>query len=143
MSEFKKAISLVLLLVSVGGCFLANPYYKVSKSGASAQQTSQDNFECQHFSQGHNVTGIASGGQGIVTGRAEVNHDLWRQCLEGRGYQVSSRSWSDHVDESNRLKTERTWLSEHSQSLRGVNMEFDSRIDKYNADVADFNTWQP
>lgn len=143
LTKFGKEIGLVLLVVSIGGCFMANPYYKVSKSGASAQQTSQDNFECQRLSQGYSVTGLASGGQGIVTGGAEVNRDLWRQCLQGRGYRVSGRSWSDHVDESDRLKAERTWLSEHWQTRRGVNMEFDRRLDKYNADVTDFGTWQP
>lgn len=32
LTEFEKEIVLVLLVVSVGGCFMANPYYKVSKS---------------------------------------------------------------------------------------------------------------
>jgi hypothetical protein len=122
---------------------MTSPYYKVSKSGASAQQTSQDNFECQRLSQGYSVTGLASGGQGIVTGGSEVNRDLWRQCLQGRGYRVSGRSWSDHVDEGDRLKAERSWLSEHWQTQRGVNMEFDYRLEKYNADITDFGTWQP
>jgi hypothetical protein len=143
MTKFAKETALILLAVSVGGCFMANPYYKASKSGAGAQQTSQDNFECQRLSQGYSVTGLASGGQGIVTGGAEVNRDLWRQCLQGRGYSVSVRSWSDHVDEGDRLKTEHNWLTEHWQTRSGINREFDQRHEKYNADVKDFNAWQP
>lgn len=137
------AVMLTLLIVVSSGCFMANPYYKVSKSGASKQQISQDNFECQRLSQGYSVTGIASGGQGIVTGGADVNRTLWWQCLQGRGYSVSSRSWSDHVDEGDRLKAEHTWLSEHWEPRRGVNTEFDLRLAKYNAEVTDFDTWLP
>jgi hypothetical protein len=143
LREFKKEISLVLLLVSIGACFMANPYYKVSKSGASAQQTSQDNFECQQLSQGYGTTGLASSGQGIVTGGAYIDRNLWRQCLHGKGYEVSSRGFSDHKDEEDRLKAERAWLNDRWQVQRGVNMEFDHRLDKYSADVADFRTWQP
>ena len=143
MTKFGKEITVLLLVGSLAGCFLASPYYKVNKSGANAQKTSQDNFECQRLSQGYNVTGIASDGQGVVTGGTVVNRSLWTQCLQGRGYSVSTRSWSDHADESERLKSEHTWLTKHWQTQYGINREFDQRHKQYQTDIDDFIVWQP
>ena len=140
----KKMLTSLLLIVgllSVWGCFMASGYTKLSKPGATIQQSSQDLYECKRASQSSSMTGMASGGSGFITGGSDADPALWRACLKGRGYQLAWRSWSDHVNEHDALVAERKAIEEDT-SLRQNIPVWNKRVALWNQRMDDWKLWE-
>lgn len=74
---------LVVLLVG-SGC--GGSYWYWSKPDVSKQQARQDGFECKLISRQQYIVGTG----GMLMGGSEPNFEIWKECLEARGYTVRS-----------------------------------------------------
>lgn len=73
----------VVLLLALSGC---ETTYYYSKPGVSQQQHAQDNFECKQASRESFIVGSG----GMLVGGTEANKGIWMECLQGRGYTITS-----------------------------------------------------
>lgn len=72
-------------------CGCGSTSYSWYKPGASLQQANQDGFECKQISR---QPYYLAGGGGVILGGSEPNFEIWKECLEARGYTVREASQS-------------------------------------------------
>jgi len=72
----------VLLALAISGC--GGSYWSWTKPGVSEQQMRQDGFECKQISRQQYIVGTG----GMLMGGSEPNFEIWKECLEARGYTV-------------------------------------------------------
>lgn len=72
---------MLLLGLCLTGCGAS---YTWSKPGGSTLQARQDGFECKQISRQGYIVGAGT----FVMGGSEPDFDIWKECLEARGYTV-------------------------------------------------------
>lgn len=117
-------MSLVVLLLILSGC--GGSYYRFSKPGVTQQQMRQDGFECKQASRQSFVVGSG----GMLVGGDEANKEIWRECLQARGYTVTEVSEDEREREVQWLQDEYKWLIAEETAINKAATELNNdRID--------------
>jgi hypothetical protein len=92
--RFSYAWMIIILGLLSGGC--GGAYWQWSKPGASTQQARQDGFECKQISRQSYLVGSGN----TLMGGSEPDFNVWKECLEARGYAVTQQRDSDSTPKS-------------------------------------------
>lgn len=109
------ASTLVPVCLALGGC---GSYYRYYKPGVSPQQMRQDGFECKQLSRQQYVVGSG----GMLLGGSEPTFEVWKECLEARGYIVLEGG--EDSAELARAERQRANAAIEEQWLREVNQQW-------------------
>jgi hypothetical protein len=82
----------VFLAIAVAGC--GSTEYTWSKPDVSRQQAQQDGFECKQISRQSYYVPVG----GVIVGGSDPDVRIWKECLEARGYTVTTVAEADEVN---------------------------------------------
>jgi hypothetical protein len=108
---------LLAALLFLSGC--GGAYWQWSKPGASQQQAKQDGFECKQISRQQSYLLMGN----MVAGASSPDSNIWKECLEARGYWVreasDSQDSSKGTSQANRCVRSNAVVGDRYSSLSG------------------------